>query len=75
MARGKWCSSCINFDEVDLRTHSKSLFTRHGINKEILSCFLEKRSIVLQRAVITIQFSYTTPPSLGSRKRPVQTEN
>jgi hypothetical protein len=31
--------------------HSKSLFTHHDINKEILSCFLEKQSIVLQRAV------------------------
>jgi hypothetical protein len=29
----------------------KSLFTRHGINKKILSCFFEKRSIVLQSAV------------------------
>ena len=35
--------------------HSKSLFTRHGINKEILSCFLEKRSIVLQRTVTVMQ--------------------
>ena len=29
----------------------KSLFTCHGINKKILSCFFEKRSIVLQSAV------------------------
>jgi hypothetical protein len=35
---------------VGLRTQ-KSLFTCHGINKKILSCFFEKRSIVLQSAV------------------------
>jgi len=41
-----------------LTLHSKLLFTRHGINKEILSCFLEKRSIVLQRAVNSVDRIY-----------------
>jgi hypothetical protein len=62
---------------VGLRTQ-KSLFTCHGINKKILSCFFEKRSIVLQSAVGTSalldgsaidQFSQPLTPAWGAPHR------